>query len=182
MERRDFLKGISGAGVIGAVAPTGQMTLANSDRSSRVNILFLMDDQHRGDCIGAAGASWLMTPNLDRLAKEGALFNKAYTSLPSCLPARTSLLTGKSPWQHGVLLYTPMATEYETEKPRIFTNAGYRTHAVGKMHFNSHKHGYETVLLEEAWRFVVGDGVKCDFRTWFDDNYPEKDFDATGLG
>ncbi|MFH1744425.1 MAG: arylsulfatase [bacterium] len=182
MKRRDFLQGISGAGVIGAIAPMGEPVFADSDRCGHVNILFLMDDQHRGDCIGAAGAAWLMTPNLDRLAKEGALFGKAYTSLPSCLPARTSLLTGKSPWQHGVLLYTPMATEYETEKPRIFTDAGYRTHAVGKMHFNSETHGYETIVLEEAWRFVVGDGFKCDFRTWFDENYPEKDFDATGLG
>ena len=99
-----------------------------------MNILFVMGDQHRGDCIGAAGASWLKTPALDKLASEGVLFENAYASVPSCLPARVSLLTGMSPWQSGQLGYTPIP-EYQFELPRIFTNAGYRTHAVGKNHF-----------------------------------------------
>ena len=63
----------------------------------KINILFLMADQHRGDCIGAAGAKHVHTPNLDLLAKEGILFTRAYSSVPSCLPARTSILTGMSP-------------------------------------------------------------------------------------
>ena len=51
-----------------------------------INILFIMTDQHRGDCIGSAGAHWLATPNLDALASEGVLFSNAYVSVPSCLP------------------------------------------------------------------------------------------------
>ncbi len=65
-----------------------------------------MGDQHRGDCIGADGADWLKTPHLDKLATEGVLFKNAYASVPSCLPARTSILTGMSPWVHGKLGYT----------------------------------------------------------------------------
>ncbi len=91
-----------------------------------------MSDQHRGDFIGAAGASWGKTPNLDQLAKEGVLFAKAYSSVPSCLPARTSILTGMSPWQSGQLGYNPIPA-YPNEGPAIFTSAGYRTHAVGKI-------------------------------------------------
>ncbi|MFC2123574.1 arylsulfatase [Bacteroidota bacterium] len=150
--------------------------------SQKINILFLMDDQHRGDCIGADGADWIQTPNLDKLAAEGAIFTRAYSSTPSCLPARTALLIGKSPWAHGVLLYAPMAESYLNEKPRIFTDAGYRTHAVGKNHFNSHPHGYQTIVLEEAWRTPHDSTFKCDFRTWFEENHPDKDVDATGLG
>ncbi len=148
-----------------------------------INILFIMDDQHRGDCIGAVGASWLETSNLDKLACEGALFRKAYSSIPSCLPARTAILTGKSPWAHGILGYYNPAEKYEYELPRMFKDAGYRTHAVGKNHFYPmrNKHGYETVLLEEGWHSVIKGDNKCDYQEWFEKVAPELNMNATGL-
>ena len=79
----------------------GCKTKADEDR--KLNVLFIMGDQHRGDCIGASGADCLETPNLDRLVQEGVLFENAYSSVPSCLPARTSILTGMSPWKSGQL-------------------------------------------------------------------------------
>ena len=90
-----------------ACATEGRASVTN-----RVNILFLMDDQHRGDWIGAAGAKWMITPNLDRLARDGALFRRGYSSTPSCLPARSAVLTGLSPWNHGVLAYRPVPEHY----------------------------------------------------------------------
>lgn len=122
-----------------------------SAASRRVNILFLMDDQHRGDWIHAAGAQWMITPNLDHLAREGVLFRRAYSSVPSCLGARAALLTGLSPWGHGGLGYTPIPERFVHEKPRMFTEAGYRTHAIGKQHFTpqTNYHGYQTVELGE---------------------------------
>lgn len=142
-----------------------------------------MDDQHRGDCIGAAGADWLETPNLDKLASEGVLFRKAYSSIPSCLPARTAILTGKSPWAHGILGYYNPADRYEYEMPRMFTDAGYRTHAVGKNHFipMRNTHGYESVLLEEGWHSVIKGDPKCDYQLWFEQVAPDLDMNATGL-
>lgn len=179
MSRREFVKGVMGASAGVSVGPL--VSLAQQKSTSQMpNILFLMDDQHRGDCIGAAGANWLKTPHLDRLAGEGALFAKAYTSMPSCLPARAALLTGKSPWRHGMLGYKGIPPQYEHEKPRMFTEAGYRTHAVGKMHFQDHYHGYESIVLEEAWR-LRSEGFKCDYRRWFEAHHPDKDVDATGL-
>ena len=147
------------------------------------NILFIMDDQHRGDCIGAVGADWLETPNLDKLASEGVLFRKAYSSIPSCLPARTAILTGKSPWAHGILGYFNPAERYDEEMPRMFTDAGYRTHAVGKNHFHPMRntHGYESILLEEGWHSVIKGDSKCDYQQWFEKVAPEMEMNKTGL-
>ena len=141
-----------------------------------------MGDQHRGDCIGADGASWLKTPNLDKLATEGVLFTNAYASVPSCLPARASILTGMSPWLHGQLGYAEIAS-YKYELPQMFSDAGYRTHAVGKNHFAPmrNKHGYQTVELEEAWHTAIKGDQKCDYTLWFEKNAPSKDINASGL-
>jgi len=67
------------------------------------NILLIHADQHRADCLGVNGHPFLQTPNLDRLATQGANFTRAYTPIPLCTPARTSLLTGQWPMQHGVI-------------------------------------------------------------------------------
>lgn len=156
---------------------------AESIAQKKLNILFIMGDQHRGDRIGAAGADWIHTPNLDRLAKGGVLFKNAYASVPSCLPARASILTGMSPWQSGQLGYTPIP-EFQFEMPKMFTDAGYRTHAVGKNHFSPmrNKHGYQTIELEEAWYTTKkGDHEKCDYTLWFEKMAPDKDLNASGL-
>ncbi len=183
MNRRQLLRTMgctAGIGLLSGVPGLAQAVMPGR----RVNILFLMDDQHRGDCLGAAGASWLKTPHLDELTRQGALFVKAYSSLPSCLPARTSLLTGQSPWQHGMLGYKPIPPQFPQEMPRLFSKAGYRTHAVGKMHFDDHDHGYQSVVLEEAWRAAPfrTKRIKRDYRHWFEARHPDKDVDATGLG
>src|ERR1035441_3641000 len=66
------------------------------------DILFLMPDQMRGDCLSLLGHPVVRTPNLDKLAQEGALFRRAYSTCPSCIPARHSLLTGLFPATSGL--------------------------------------------------------------------------------
>jgi arylsulfatase len=150
-------------------------TDATTTTSNRINILFLMDDQHRGDWIGAAGAKWMITPNLDRLAREGVLFRRGYSSTPSCLPARAALLTGMSPWGHGNLGYTPIPERFAVEKPRLFTEAGYRTYSVGKQHFAPPRnpHGYQTVVLGEP-KFNNATPTD-DYEKWFAAHMPGRD-------
>ena len=152
-------------------------------RPSRPNILFLMDDQHRGDCLGSDGNRAIHTPNLDRLASEGARFRRAYTSTPSCTPARAALLTGLSPWNHGMLGYGRIAKSYPFEKPRALAEAGYHAYAIGKMHFANQRnpHGYHFTLLDESGR-VESPDFRSDYRSWFWSVAPNLDPDATGIG
>ncbi len=158
---------------------------AKSKNKLTPNILFIIDDQHRGDFLGAAGASWIKTPNLDQLAKEGARFSNAYCALPSCTPARTSILTGLSPWNHGMLGYMDTISQfYKQTMPEFFSGMGYETIAVGKNHFGAprNSNGYLTSKLEEGWYSSRKDGFVCDYQSWFQREAPGKDMNATGLG
>jgi arylsulfatase len=150
----------------------GDSRAAQDTSAKHPNILFLMDDQHRGDWLGAAGAKWIITPNLDRLARDGVLFRRGYSSSPSCLPARAALLTGMSPWGHGSLGYVPIPERYACEMPRTFTEAGWSTCAIGKNHFTPmrNSHGYQKVILGEP---NIRDLPEiCDYRAWFDKQAP----------
>ena len=62
---------------------------------ARPNILFLMADQHRWDAVGRAGLYDVRTPNLDRLADEGAFFTHSFTPMPICAPSRQCLASGR---------------------------------------------------------------------------------------
>lgn len=67
------------------------------------HVILIMTDQQRGDALGCMGNEAVISPNLDRLAGEGTLFMNGYSSCPSSTPARAGMLTGLSPWHHGLL-------------------------------------------------------------------------------
>ena len=69
----------------------------------QANILLIMTDQQRFDALGCYGCGAVRTPNLDRLAQEGALFERCYVNNPICTPSRASLMTGKSLVGHGCI-------------------------------------------------------------------------------
>ena len=175
--RRDFLQ------LAAASALAGMASAQAQARRSKPNILFLMDDQHRGDCLGASGNPAVRTPALDQLAREGANFQCAYSSTPSCTPARGALLTGLSPWGHGQLGYGKVAEAYPFEKAKAMNAAGYHTCAIGKMHFSPQRnvHGYQQALLDESGREQSTD-FRSDYRAWFYSQAPNLDPDATGIG
>ena len=99
----------------------------------RPNILFIMDDQHRHDYLGAAGADFLRTPNLDRLAAAGVRFTQCTTNAPVCAPARIGLASGLQPSRLGCLDNSgrlPLGTTTYYQRLR---DAGYRVGCVGKL-------------------------------------------------
>lgn len=180
--RRDFLK-LMAAGSAG-LALTGSEAFAEDamDKRQKPNILLLMTDQHRGDCLGCAGNKVIKTPNIDRIAREGVRFTQAYSSTPSCTPARAGLLTGLSPWRHGMLGYGKVAERYPFEMPRALHDAGYYTFVVGKLHFDPQRnyHGFDGALLDESGRAETKDFVS-DYHKWFQSKAPGKNPDITGL-
>lgn len=105
-------------------------------RPMRPNILLITSDQHRFDHLGCLGTPGIVTPNLDRMAREGVHFNRAYTPCPICTPTRVSLLTGQYPSRHGAysigVTLRPFPT---TTLPAVLGNAGYHTALFGKHHF-----------------------------------------------
>ena len=69
----------------------------------RPNLVILITDQQRGDCLGIEGRKGLMTPNLDYLAASGARFTRAYSATPTCIAARRTLMSGQAPATHGLV-------------------------------------------------------------------------------
>jgi len=179
--RRAFLKRT--ALVSTGVAFAADTTFSAVRSKQRPNILYLMTDQHRGDCLGCAGNKAIKTPNLDSVADDGVLFSSAYTSTPSCTPARSAILTGLSPWHHGMIGYGRVADEYPFELPRALRDAGYYLFGIGKMHWYPQKklRGYHELLVDESGR-VQTPGFVSDYRLWFKEQAPDMDPDATGIG
>ncbi|MBW1697742.1 MAG: arylsulfatase [Deltaproteobacteria bacterium] len=102
-------------------------------KDNRPNILLLMADQQRGDCLGIEGHPVLQTPHLDYLAATGVRFSRAYSACPVCIPARRTLMTGRKPANHGVLMNYHTWLDGPT-MPGELSKAGYQTHLVGKLH------------------------------------------------
>ena len=119
--------------------------------TDRPNIVLIMTDQQRGDCLSAERHPVLLTPNMDSIGHRGTRFRKAYSTCPVCIPARRSLLSGQFPPTHGLVGYreglewNPAAT-----LPGELTKAGYQSIIVGR---SMHQHpvrkrfGYEQMVL-----------------------------------
>ena len=106
--------------------------------TGRPNILLLFPDQQRYDCLGRSGNPLVQTPNLDKLASEGMWFNRAYTPIPTCCPARQSLLSGQWAEVHGCYwnydgFLSPKLFDSHTWTEDLRTS-GYRMGYVGKWH------------------------------------------------
>lgn len=135
--------------------------MSNSDRP---NILLIMTDQQRGDCLGVAGHPVVQTPQLDEIAGKGTRFNRAYTTCPSCIAARRSLMSGQFPTSHGMVGYAahqewnPGAT-----LPDELRKAGYQTAIVGR---NMHQHPFRKRYGFEQMNIAGGVNMPDDYSQW----------------
>lgn len=102
---------------------------------TRPNILVIQADQHRFDCLGAYGNPDVRTPHIDSLAADGVRYENSFCPFPVCTPSRYSFLTSLSPRQHlGNSNHCTIPAGLPTF-PKVLRDSGYRTAAVGKMHF-----------------------------------------------
>jgi arylsulfatase A-like enzyme len=109
-------------------------------KDKQPNILILMTDQQRFDSLGCYGFSAANTPNLDRLASEGILFERCYANNPICTPSRASLLTGKHIPGHGVYRLHDILPPQEVLFTRRLQEMGYITALFGKLHVSGRVH------------------------------------------
>ena len=105
-------------------------TCKNNDKGfimdKRPNIILLMADQMRGDCLGIAGHPDVKTPFLDALAAEGVRYENAYSACPTCVPARATLYTGMSQEHTGRVGYEDLIPwEYPHTLAGELSKAGY---------------------------------------------------------
>ncbi len=133
-------------------------------KAKRPNILMITTDQQRFDTISAAGFSFMKTPNLDRLCKEGCLYTHAYSPNPVCIPARHNLLTGLPCKYHGFDdNYFSETRNIPYQLPtfaQLLSDAEYDTVAIGKMHFQPYRrhNGFHRLfLMDEIARFREDD-------------------------
>lgn len=100
----------------------------------RPNILLITSDQQHYSMLGAVNNK-LKTPNLDKLAEEGTLFERAYCSNPTCTPSRSSILTGMYPSEHGAWSLGTKLPESTPTISQYLQDNGYETALIGKAHF-----------------------------------------------
>lgn len=105
--------------------------------SARPNILWICTDQQRWDTLGCYGNSWTTTPNLDRLAAEGVVFDRAYCQSPVCTPSRASFLTGRYPRTTGCRQNGQSISTDEVLVTRTLADAGYVGGLSGKLHLST---------------------------------------------
>jgi arylsulfatase A-like enzyme len=131
MRRRDFL----------AAAAPGAVHGLSRLATHKLNVLFIAVDDLRPQ-LGCYGHRQMKTPNLDRLAREGLRFNRAYCQQAVCAPSRASLLTGARPDTTRIYdLRTPLNTVRPdlVSLPRHFKNHGYETVSLGKVYHHANE-------------------------------------------
>jgi arylsulfatase A-like enzyme len=101
----------------------------------RPNVVLITTDQQRYDSVGFNGSSFMHTPNMDRLGREGASFHKAYCPNTVCTPSRASIMTGLHLSRHGAYNIGTSALDHTIFLSHILRDEGYRTHHIGKAHW-----------------------------------------------
>jgi arylsulfatase A-like enzyme len=158
--RREFLKAFGGAVVfstsIRVLGTTEQV--ARGDKTTRPNILLFFPDQHRFDWLGTNPKLPVRTPNLDRLAKHGVLFSRAFCPSPLCAPARACLASGKEYDRCGV---ENNGFDYPLAQRTFYTllrDSGYHVAGVGKfdLHKSTLNWGLDGSRLVREWGFSEG--------------------------
>lgn len=144
------------------------------------NILLIVTDQQRFDSLSCYGCDAIDTPNLDRLAADGARFTNCYVNNPVCTPSRASMFTGKPIPGHGVYRLHDDLPADEVPFPWHLQRAGYRTALFGKLHLSSrifedeHRHPHDGFdIYEESKSPYLPPSTLNAYLPWLEQHFPE---------
>ena len=131
------------------------MCISTSAQNKNPNILFIMSDDHSAETIGAYATTlkgYVQTPNIDRLAKEGALFTNVQCTNSLCAPSRASIITGKYSHKSGVYtLRENLNTKEIPSVPKSLQDKGYQTAVIGKWHIHGNStHGFDYYAITQS--------------------------------
>ncbi|MGV3559918.1 sulfatase family protein [Larkinella arboricola] len=137
---------ISAAAVLAALlvtVPGYKPKESEAQQTTRPNVIFIFSDDHAYQAIGAYGSKLAKTPNIDRIAREGAILHNNVVTNSICGPSRATLLTGKYSHLNG---YKVNERKFEINQP-VFPEElqknGYQTAWIGKMHLGALPHGFD---------------------------------------
>ncbi len=158
------------AGVLSRQLPGDHDTSASKTTAARPNFVFVMTDDQGPWALGAAGTKDALTPNLDRVAAEGAMLTRFYAPTPVCSPARASVLTGRYGTELGITDFLSLNREDlpgldpgVPTWPRALSEAGYSTALVGKYHCGQQPESHPTRIgYDEFTGFIHGGMVSRD--------------------
>jgi arylsulfatase len=140
---------------------------------TQLNVLLICVDHWPGPLLRTAGHSHVFTPTLDQLCRNGVRYANAYSTTPTCIPARRALMTGTTAKTHGDRTFR----EFEPMDPSLptmaqtFRDAGHQAYAVGKLHVYPQRDriGFDDVLINEESRHHLGGGVD-DYERYLSDH------------
>lgn len=144
------MKALAPCLIIAAILPLALQ--AQAPRASRPNIIYIMTDDHAAHAIGAYGSKVNKTPNMDRLAREGALLTSVFATNSICTPSRAAILTGQYAHLNGVTMFNRFDSNRMTVA-RLLQSGGYFTGMIGKWHLGSDPQGFD------RWNILPGQGV-----------------------
>ena len=160
MNRRYFLKtiGLTAASLAVSQRAGGSENRQKPGTANRPNIIFIMSDDHAAHALSCYGSKINKTPNLDRLAKEGMLFNNCFCTNSICAPSRAVILTGKYSHINGKIDNSKENRFDGSQQtfPRLLQTAGYETAMIGKWHLRSEPTGFD------YWNVLPGQGKYHD--------------------
>ncbi len=121
-------------------------------KGKQPNIIFIMADDHATQALSCYGSRIIETPNIDELAEDGMLFNRAFVTNSICAPSRAVILTGKHSHLNGVLNNHARFDSSQVSFPKILQKNGYQTAMIGKWHLKSEPTGFD------YWNILPGQG------------------------
>ena len=129
--------------------------------SAKPNVVFIFSDDHATQAISAYGSKINRTPNIDRIAREGAIFRNNFCANSICGPSRATILTGKHSHRNGFMRNGNRFDPEQTTFPKLLRKVDYRTAVFGKWHLGTEPTGFD------EWMVYPGQGsyYRPDYRT-----------------